>query len=76
MKYDSYVDSLQSAMNLRLKKRGEKALERALVVAVPDDCDPAMASGNWKSYSQETIPEADEPSSSRGSPYHRREMAE
>lgn len=24
VKYDSYIDSLQSAMNLRLKKRGEK----------------------------------------------------
>lgn len=60
MKYDSYVDSLQSAMNLRLKKRGDKALERALVVAVPDDCDPATASGNWRGYSEETIPEASE----------------
>jgi hypothetical protein len=24
VKYDSYIDSLQSAMSLRLKKRGEK----------------------------------------------------
>ncbi|KAG1751509.1 uncharacterized protein EDB91DRAFT_1234857 [Suillus paluster] len=63
VKYDSYVDSLQSAMNLRLKKRGEKALEHALVVAVPDDSDPAVASGNWRGYSEETIPEGDEPPS-------------
>lgn len=80
VKYDSYVDSLQSAMNLRLKKRGEKALERALVVAVPDDNDPAIATGNWRGgYSEETIPEDDEPPASRIpkiSPFHRREMAE
>jgi len=37
VKYQSYIDSLQSAMALRLKKRGEKALERALVGADPDD---------------------------------------
>ncbi|KAI0035843.1 hypothetical protein K488DRAFT_82603 [Vararia minispora EC-137] len=30
VKYESYIDSLQAAMALRLKKRGEKALERAL----------------------------------------------
>ncbi|KAF6761177.1 Sec7 domain GEF [Ephemerocybe angulata] len=30
VKYDSYIDSLQAAMSLRLKKRGEKALEHAL----------------------------------------------
>lgn len=36
VKYQSYIDSLQHAMALRLKKRGERALERALVVADPD----------------------------------------
>lgn len=80
VKYDSYVDSLQSAMNLRLKKRGEKALERALVVAVPDDNDPMTASGHWRGgCSEETIPEDDEPAANgipRISPFHRREMAE
>ena len=40
VKYQSYIDSLQSAMALRLKKRGEKALERALVGADPDDEEP------------------------------------
>lgn len=37
VKYDSYVDSLRSAMSQRLKRRGDKALERALVVSSPDD---------------------------------------
>ncbi|CAE6387921.1 unnamed protein product [Rhizoctonia solani] len=39
VKYDSYVDSLRSAMSQRLKRRGEKALERALVVSRPDEDD-------------------------------------
>lgn len=39
VKYQSYIDSLQHAMALRLKKRGERALERALVVADPDSDD-------------------------------------
>ncbi|KAF8724450.1 Pleckstrin homology domain, partial [Rhizoctonia solani] len=37
VKYDSYVDSLRSAMSQRLKRRGEKALERALVASRPDE---------------------------------------
>jgi hypothetical protein len=37
VKYDSYVDSLRSAMTLRLKKRGEKALGRALIASSPID---------------------------------------
>ena len=39
VKYDSYVESLRSAMSQRLKRRGEKALERALVVSGPDEDD-------------------------------------
>ncbi|QRW24132.1 Sec7 guanine nucleotide exchange factor [Rhizoctonia solani] len=39
VKYDSYVDSLRSAMSQRLKRRGEKALERALVASRPDEDD-------------------------------------
>ncbi|PFH45519.1 hypothetical protein AMATHDRAFT_184519 [Amanita thiersii Skay4041] len=39
VKYDSYIDSLQHAMSLRLKKRGEKALERALNGATPTGPD-------------------------------------
>jgi PH/SEC7 domain-containing protein len=30
VKYDSYIESLRAAMALRLKRRGDKALERAL----------------------------------------------
>lgn len=37
VKYQSYVDSLREGMSLRLKRRGERALERAL--QVPDDDD-------------------------------------
>jgi len=39
VKYESYIDSLQNAMNLRLKKRGEKALERALDGVLPSDAN-------------------------------------
>ncbi|KAM6502301.1 hypothetical protein JOM56_002278 [Amanita muscaria] len=41
VKYESYIDSLQSAMSLRLKKRGEKALERALDEVLPPDPNEA-----------------------------------
>lgn len=30
VKYESYIDSLQRAMALRMRHQGEKALERAL----------------------------------------------
>ncbi|PCH43866.1 hypothetical protein WOLCODRAFT_138645 [Wolfiporia cocos MD-104 SS10] len=85
VKYESYIDSLQMAMALRLKRRGEKALERALIVASPTDSeDPAEAAvkGRWKGQpEQETIEEGEEPPVSAGieaSPVHvhRRELAE
>ncbi|KAL5507199.1 hypothetical protein ACEPAH_6655 [Sanghuangporus vaninii] len=65
VKYDSYVDSLKAAMNLRLKKRGEKALEKALEKMNPDDTG-TVTSGKqqqrWKGYpDEETIPEGEEP---------------
>ena len=74
-------------MSLRLKKRGEKALEKALVSGNQDD---ASTSRKWKGYpEEETIPEGDEPPltpglkvaqpqgrSSRSSSRHRRESAE
>lgn len=84
VKYESYIDSLQAAMALRLKKRGEKALERALVVASPTDEElPGNpVKGRWKGQPDEdTIEEGDEPPASAGpepSPVHkhRRELAE
>ncbi|KAH9935590.1 uncharacterized protein B0H18DRAFT_1207160 [Fomitopsis serialis] len=49
VKYESYIDSLQAAMSLRMKKRGEKALERALVVASPTDDEPTdTVKAKWK----------------------------
>ncbi|KAH9895124.1 hypothetical protein C8Q73DRAFT_759487 [Cubamyces lactineus] len=82
VKYESYIDSLQSAMSLRLKKRGEKALEKALVVSSPSPDDSAAVKGRWKGQpDQETIEESEEPPPSAGlrpSPVHqhRREVAE
>lgn len=68
-------------MTLRLRKRGDKALERALVVSSPED-DTANVMSKWKGYpEEETIPEAEEPTtpsvgSGQPSPhYHRRESA-
>ena len=77
VKYDNYVDSLKSAMSLRLTKRGEKALEKALVVADPDD----IQAKRWKGQpEEEDIPEADEPPPTPGlmsgkNTLHRRESA-
>ncbi|KAF7376130.1 Sec7-like domain belongs to guanine nucleotide exchange factors [Mycena sanguinolenta] len=56
VKYDSYIDSLQAAMSLRLKKRGEKALERALNGHSAED-----PKAKWKGPEEETIHEDDEP---------------
>jgi PH/SEC7 domain-containing protein len=56
VKYESYVESLQHAMKLRLKKRGEKALDRAL--SSDDGVSNTTTSGKRKA---DTIPEADEP---------------
>jgi len=80
VKYDSYIDSLQAAMSLRLKKRGEKALERALNGNAADDLS---AKAKWKGPEEETIHEDDEPltpaNPNKGFPssqLHRREVAE
>lgn len=79
VKYDSYIDSLRAAMTLRLKKRGEKVLERALVVSSPDDDSENVAS-KWKGYPEkDTIPEGDDPPSTPGTDlrlslqFHRKE---
>ncbi|KZT10625.1 uncharacterized protein LAESUDRAFT_720978 [Laetiporus sulphureus 93-53] len=82
IKYDSYIESLQAAMSLRLKRRGEKALERALVVSSPTEeefSDTAIKS-KWRGQpDQDTIEEGEEPPASAGvlsMPTHRREMAQ
>ncbi|KAL0581317.1 hypothetical protein V5O48_000693 [Marasmius crinis-equi] len=74
VKYDSYIDSLQAAMSLRLKKRGEKALERALN-GRDDSKDP---SGKWKSPDEATINEKSVSSETHQTPslMHKRETAE
>ncbi|KAJ7045497.1 hypothetical protein C8F04DRAFT_436332 [Mycena alexandri] len=78
VKYDSYIDSLQAAMSLRLKKRGEKALERALNGNAGDDSPGGK--GKWKGPEEETIEEDEEPltpaNKSFGSQLHRRETAD
>ncbi|TBU55815.1 hypothetical protein BD310DRAFT_824986 [Dichomitus squalens] len=84
VKYDSYIDSLQAAMSLRLRKRGEKALEKALVTSSPSPDDAAGPKARWKGQPDEdTIEESEEPPPSAGivpSPvrmqHHRREIAQ
>ncbi|KAF9461278.1 hypothetical protein BDZ94DRAFT_822072 [Collybia nuda] len=61
VKYDSYIDSLQAAMSLRLKKRGEKALERALNGTSPVEDLILSNKGKWKGPEEETIREEAEP---------------
>ncbi|THV05069.1 hypothetical protein K435DRAFT_713604 [Dendrothele bispora CBS 962.96] len=77
VKYDSYIDSLQAAMSLRLRKRGEKALEKALNGNSDD-----VTSAKWKGKGpQETIHEDEEPLTPNltlesASRLHKRETAE
>ncbi|KDQ57605.1 hypothetical protein JAAARDRAFT_78710 [Jaapia argillacea MUCL 33604] len=81
VKYESYIDSLQRAMALRLKKRGEKVLERALHNDTATEEGLARAAGKGK-WSPDTILEGDEPMSPHSaggrtsSLLHRRERAE
>jgi hypothetical protein len=79
VKYELYVDSLQAAMTLRFKKRGEKALEHALRTdgAQGSSLDKLKEGSNPK-----TIPESEEPLSGvvrsplAASVRHRRELAQ
>ncbi|KAI6125778.1 hypothetical protein EV401DRAFT_1855654 [Pisolithus croceorrhizus] len=83
VKYESYIESLKDAMTLRLSKRGEKALERALVRASPDNSTGASAGERKDSTDpdEDTASETDErlldtiPDSSPRF-RHRRETAE
>lgn len=67
-------------MSLRLKKRGEKALERALGGVVPDEDQELVRSGTVRRRERDseegTISEFDEQSSVSASRLHRRETAE
>jgi PH and SEC7 domain-containing protein len=72
-------------MSLRLKKQGEKALERALAAGATDDEQPGHVKGKWKGHPDaETIEESEEPPPSAGlehsstirSHSHRRELAD
>lgn len=75
VKYESYIDSLQSAMALRLKKRGEKALERAL--HGDDGAYEGSKGKKWKGRPDaETIMEGDEPPSSGGGGLHSRSQTQ
>lgn len=78
MKYETYVESLKTGMSLRLKKRGEKALEKALVTASPDQEDfPIGSRRRITSFSEEDtiLEEPSTPGPTSGF-HHRREMAE
>lgn len=55
-------------MSLRLKKRGDKALEKALVACPEDEETGSPPRVRWKGYPEEaTIPEGDEPPPTPGS---------
>ena len=76
MKYESYIDSLQGAMALRLKKRGEKALERALHGVVEDPY--GAGKGKWRGRPEGPAILEDEEAAGGGEKptSHRRESAE
>ena len=83
VKYESYIESLKSAMKLRLQKQGEKALERALASSSEEE-PVSSTKGRWKGHPDaETIEESEEPPPTAGLPpspspmrmSHRRETA-
>jgi len=57
-KYETYVESLRNAMTLRMKKRGDKVLEKTLVPSLEFGASSARAG---KGLREETIPETEEP---------------
>ncbi|KAF8315922.1 SEC7-like protein [Clavulina sp. PMI_390] len=56
VKYQSYVDSLREGMNLRLKRRGDRALERALREPKDEDEDVALKPTPSSSTAKSTAP--------------------
>ncbi|KAF8493600.1 hypothetical protein JB92DRAFT_1163112 [Gautieria morchelliformis] len=78
VKYETYVESLKNGMSLRLKKRGEKALEKALVTASPHHADFTAGATGRVYPEDDTIFEGDEPSTPGPTSEfrHRRERAQ
>jgi PH/SEC7 domain-containing protein len=79
VKYESYIESLQAAMSLRLKRRGEKALEKALVVSSPHDVDTHSTVKGKRNGLGDRAPEESSTISGPGQVYakfHRRETAD
>ena len=74
VKYDSYVESLRSAMSLRLKKRGEKALEKALVAEAQESSGGSGKGKKWGFKGEDTILEGEEPQTPMAA--HRRDAAQ
>jgi len=82
VKYESYVDSLEAAMTLRFKKRGEKALEHALRADAANQGSSSVKGKHRGRTKPKTIPESEEStpvivsSSLSSTVRHRREQAQ
>jgi PH and SEC7 domain-containing protein len=78
VKYETYVESLKNGMSLRLKKRGEKALEKALVTASPHPADFTTGATGRIYSGNNAITEGAEPSTPGPTSEfrHRRESAQ
>lgn len=78
-KYETYVECLRNAMTLRMKKRGERVLEKALVASVDEDSfSPTVRTRrSGKGLREETIQETEEPVTPgpNGSFIHKRDGA-
>jgi PH and SEC7 domain-containing protein len=61
VKYEIYVDALKGAMAVRHKRRGEKALEKALVEVNPEDTEEEPSESKQKQYARDAILETEEP---------------
>ncbi|KAF9244889.1 hypothetical protein BU15DRAFT_85738 [Melanogaster broomeanus] len=61
------ANAIKAQSNWEKKSQGEKALERALVGAMPDGDSSGVMTGRWKGYPDaETISEVDEPETAEG----------
>jgi len=72
VKYEKYIESLRSAMKERLRRRGEKALERALSASSSSAVTPGpnqrgfeLGENEARGESQETAGEALTPGANR-----------